>query len=60
MYQKGDEFQNENKRLTANYKYQIDHFVDKGAYGFVYKVRRVYGAHTNLDVEVNLNKLDIF
>jgi hypothetical protein len=56
MYKKGDEFQNENKRLPANYKYQIDHFVDSGTYGFVYKVRRVYGEHTNLDVEVNLNK----
>ncbi len=60
MYRKGEEFQNKSKLLTANYKYQIDHFVDSGTYGFVYKVRRVYGEHTNLDVEVNLNKLDIF
>jgi hypothetical protein len=59
MYKKGDEFQNENKRLTTNYKYKIDHFIAKGAYGRVYKVRRVYEADTNLDAEVNLNKLDL-
>jgi hypothetical protein len=60
MYNEGDEFQNENKPLTTNYKYKIDHFIDKGAFGFVYKVRRVYEPHTNLDVEINLNKLDFF
>ena len=56
MYKKGDEFQNENKRITTNYKYQIDHFVDSGTYGFVYKVRRVYETHTNLEVALNLDK----
>ena len=56
MFRNGDEFQNKSKRLTTNYKYQIDHFIDSGAYGMVYKVRRVYETHTNLDVEINLNK----
>ncbi len=53
MYKNGDEFQNENK---ANYKYQIEEYIDSGANGRVYKVRRVYETQANLDVEVNLNK----
>jgi hypothetical protein len=59
MYKNGDEFQNDNKRLLSNYKYQIDHFIARGTYGMVYKVKRVYKTHSNLDVEVNLNKLDL-
>jgi hypothetical protein len=60
MYKKGDEFKNENKRLRTNYKYQIEEYIGRGAYGMVFKVSRVYETHANLDVEVNLNKLDIF
>ena len=59
MYKNGDEFQNGNKRLRTNYKYQIEEYIGRGAYGMVYKVRRVYETHSNLDVEVNLNKLDL-
>jgi len=56
MYKNGDEFQNENKSIIENYKYLIEEYIDSGANGRVYKVRRVYETQANLDVEVNLNK----
>ncbi len=56
MFKSGDVFQNNDNRFKTNYKYQIDEYIDRGAFGRVYKVSRVYETHTYLDVEVNLNK----
>jgi hypothetical protein len=54
MYKKGDKLQNE--RLKTNYKYQVEECINHGAYGPVYKVKRVYETHRNFDVEANLTK----
>jgi hypothetical protein len=56
MYKNGEVFQNEDKSIIKNYKYQIEEYIGSGANGMVYKVRRVFETQTNLDVEVNLNK----